>query len=217
MERYSSSTCSWKIPSLRPSLPLLQHSQSQYHNLPWRPSGQTPTCPAPFFICHPRLQVIPPHSCSRYDSEHPFSASISPCSTSKSLWLLELMSISSKILHIRNSFDALLHLLVLAQKEALLSPTRSPPEISSLCPLSAYPNQKPQGKGAHWCRPCRRSLPLILLPCPCTKQSRQEWAGESVQHNGKDGARGREAKVCQRARKLSQAFIIQSTIFICSP
>lgn len=137
--------CTWKILSLHPSLSLLQHSQSQHHNLPWRSSGQTPTCPAPFFICHPRPQVIPPHSCSRYDSEHPFPASISPCSTSKSLWLLELMSINSKILHIAISLTLLFTFLFL-QKETL------PSLLSSwnlqLMPSASLPQPEATGQGS---------------------------------------------------------------------
>lgn len=83
--------------------------------------------------------------------------------------------------------------------------TCSPPEISGLCPPSACPNQKPQGKGAHWCSP-RRTAPFLCLSLPalvCIKQTGHEWGVESVQHSGQGEAKGTEAEVCQRERKLS--------------
>lgn len=56
----------------------------------------------PFYFSHPRLPVIPRHSCSQYGSARHSSASIPCCPTFKSLCLLELMPISSKILCIPN-------------------------------------------------------------------------------------------------------------------
>ena len=80
----------------------------------------------PFYICHPRLPVIPYLVCFQYGPAHPHSASISfSCPTSKSLCLLEPISFSSKSLCILNfCFETLLHLAALPKSR--LSPFPPP-------------------------------------------------------------------------------------------
>lgn len=65
--------------------------------------------------------------------------------------------------------------------------------------------------------PAEDPSPCLFLPAPAPRRVDKSGQGRVSSTNWKDEARGRETKVCQRARKLSQAFIFQSTILIFSP
>lgn len=74
----------------------------------------------PCHVCHPCLPGIPHHSCSQELCRTLLSLHF-PRPTSKSLCLLEFMSISTKILYIRNFFETSLYLLALPSLTALSS------------------------------------------------------------------------------------------------